>query len=354
MKKKIITILLGIMFVYINYIAYTIINTPDSRGSYLLASKSLPSFGLSDALFGVDTNRAKTITAPSLPQVGGIRGEGYYNEQSLPHNSGQPALSDKREFNKITYSGTLKTTELEETYERVKEKVKKYDGRIDSDNINTNSNASISFLVKKSNFYKLEEEISKIGYAKLYEKNINSVNLLSQKQNIEEQQNNLIEGVNTLENNEKEIKSNYVKNLATLNSQVNTLSREIADLKYIKNNAQNPSQEFLYEKDLQITSKQSQINLLKVQINKLTAAYNTNLTNAQSNLKQQNQFLNSNIKQENNFLDDVETVSGNIYLQKINYIDMFNVYSPINFFFVAEFVAILGGIFYFKRKKQTN
>lgn len=32
------------------------------------------------ALFGVDTNRAKTITAPSLPQVGGIRGGGYYGQ----------------------------------------------------------------------------------------------------------------------------------------------------------------------------------------------------------------------------------------------------------------------------------
>ena len=30
------------------------------------------------ALFGIDTNRAKTITAPSLPNVGGIRGGGYY------------------------------------------------------------------------------------------------------------------------------------------------------------------------------------------------------------------------------------------------------------------------------------
>lgn len=30
------------------------------------------------ALFGIDTNRAKTITAPSLPQVGGIRSSGYY------------------------------------------------------------------------------------------------------------------------------------------------------------------------------------------------------------------------------------------------------------------------------------
>jgi hypothetical protein len=30
------------------------------------------------ALFGIDTNRAKTITAPSLPQVGGVRGGGYY------------------------------------------------------------------------------------------------------------------------------------------------------------------------------------------------------------------------------------------------------------------------------------
>jgi hypothetical protein len=32
------------------------------------------------ALFGVDTNRAKTITAPSLPSVGGVRGGGYYNQ----------------------------------------------------------------------------------------------------------------------------------------------------------------------------------------------------------------------------------------------------------------------------------
>ncbi len=31
------------------------------------------------ALIGVDTNRSKTITAPSLPEVGGIRGGGYYN-----------------------------------------------------------------------------------------------------------------------------------------------------------------------------------------------------------------------------------------------------------------------------------
>ena len=32
------------------------------------------------ALVGIDTNRAKTITAPSLPQVGGVRGGGYYNQ----------------------------------------------------------------------------------------------------------------------------------------------------------------------------------------------------------------------------------------------------------------------------------
>lgn len=32
------------------------------------------------ALVGVDTNRAKTITAPSLPQVGGIRGSQFYGQ----------------------------------------------------------------------------------------------------------------------------------------------------------------------------------------------------------------------------------------------------------------------------------
>jgi hypothetical protein len=31
------------------------------------------------ALFGIDTNRAKTITAPSLPQVGGISGGSFYS-----------------------------------------------------------------------------------------------------------------------------------------------------------------------------------------------------------------------------------------------------------------------------------
>jgi uncharacterized membrane protein YeaQ/YmgE (transglycosylase-associated protein family) len=33
---------------------------------------------LMGALFGVDTNRAKTITAPSLPQVGNIQQGGFY------------------------------------------------------------------------------------------------------------------------------------------------------------------------------------------------------------------------------------------------------------------------------------
>jgi amino acid transporter len=32
------------------------------------------------ALVGVDTNRSKTITAPSLPQVGGVQNGGYYNQ----------------------------------------------------------------------------------------------------------------------------------------------------------------------------------------------------------------------------------------------------------------------------------
>lgn len=31
------------------------------------------------SLFGLGTNKDRTITAPSLPQVGGIRGGGYYN-----------------------------------------------------------------------------------------------------------------------------------------------------------------------------------------------------------------------------------------------------------------------------------
>ena len=33
------------------------------------------------AVFGIDTNRAKTITAPSLPQVGNVSGGGYYGGQ---------------------------------------------------------------------------------------------------------------------------------------------------------------------------------------------------------------------------------------------------------------------------------
>jgi len=170
---------------------------------------------------GVSTQSDSSLGSESTKSKSDV----YY-----PEYQQQPSISDTREFLKTSFSATIKTRDVQEVVTDVKNIIKGADGRIDN-LYSSEKSGSISFVVAKSKFDAFKGEIEALTHKKLYTESISSQNLLSQKQNIEEQTNNI---VNTLADLNKQKEALTTKHNQTVNSISNELSRIQTELVLLK------------------------------------------------------------------------------------------------------------------------
>lgn len=290
--------------------------------------------GLLGSMMGISVGAS--VPTPSVPTAGYSTSEFIVTSQGHPtgaYISSQPvynnnqSIADTRSFEKMTYSGNIKTRHVEDVAQKVKLLIKGVSGRIDSYNVSENY-ASFSFVIPKTEYDDFEKEIRTYTHVKLYSQSISSYNKLSEKQALERNQGQAKETIAALSTQQQKIKDDYAVASKALKSQIALQNKALQDVE-AKLNLATTSEQII---PLQQTAANlaSTINALQNNLNNLTATFKTNMTNLGASLAQQDQALSDLSKATEDFLNDVETVQGSLSISYVSAWELINIFSPVD------------------------
>src|SRR3989344_3899073 len=139
-------------------------------------------------------------------------------------------ISDDREFIKINYNATIKTRHVEELTNRVQVVIRRLGGRVDASNSSRNY-GYINFVVPASRFDSFKTEIKSITGARFYLEQINTRNLLPEKQTIEQRQTDTQKTIDSLSTEKKRLITNHNNTLNSLRANLNLVIEEMGILR---------------------------------------------------------------------------------------------------------------------------
>ena len=309
-----------------------------SRKKLIISLVILAVFGL---VIGIILNSLSTARMKSAPSIetgmaplisdGRFAYPDYYNEQS--------DITDTREFLKTSYSATLKTRDVSEVVKEVKNAIRDVEGRIDRMN-SSEKYGQISFVVPKSRFEEFRSEIESLTYAKLYTENISSQNLLSQKQGIEEQTENILSTLESLKKQKDDLALKHTQVINSINREITRIRAELANVRSTMAGATEPSVITLLRNQESSLTGQEIIQKQKLSgENNNYAVQNQNLERLIIN--ENNNLTNIN-KQDSQFANNIETVNGTVRIYWISVWNLIKEYSPIPPWILIILIIIMG------------
>ncbi len=286
--------------------------------------------------------RAPTLSRDSRNyESGPAYSTGYSNSGS------DSSIKDTREFLKTSYEADIKTRKVIKVVNDVKNIIKGADGRIDSIQ-SGEKHGSVRFVVPKSKFESFKDEVAAITNAKLYTENINSKNLLQDKQYIELLTANATETLASLRKEKQDLDNSHADIVKQLNTSISNLNSQI---KIIRNKISVATDTNI------ISSLNSNLNSLNQSLSneKITlSSENNNYYNNNSNLQLQIQSAEQNLtnvnKQDTNFNNNIETVEGYIYVNWVSIWDLAVIFFPIHPIIIIIILVIL--LLYFLKRKN--
>lgn len=287
-------------------------------------------------------NFSYTSGGMMLPSLGNLMPSPRYQENTK-------SIADTREFMKSNYSGNIQTRKVEEVAQKVKLLIKGSNGRIDSSNVSTNS-AYFNFVIPKSELDNFEEQIRTYVNPKLYTQTISTQNLLTDKQNLERDQQDNTQATIALTQEQKKVEASYKTQVSSLKTQISSKEKEVSDirLKQTPSTDENTLASLQYQE--QVLS--NQLQNLKNSLSQATSTFNTQMSALGLSLADQAKISNSLDTKENDFFDNIETVQGTVYISKVSTWQIISTLSPINpIIVIAILLAIFKIISVTKREK---
>ncbi len=308
-------------------------------------------------IYGVGMGGA--VLTPQMPTASMTIGRypGYYDT----YNNGN--VTDTREYNKKTFSATIRTRAVEEIAKKAETLIKSSGGRIDSSNI-SERNAYFSFVVPKSNFDSFETQMRTFVGKKLYSQTVSSQNLLSQKQSIEQNQNTTQESLNSIKKQKEQVEADYtlkinnIKNkIATVQGQISQIDKSISRNETAINSATDQNTIAALQRELDTLSQTRKV------YNQQVASYNSEISNTTEIFKSQMVGLGMSLDslgttltnlgvQETKFLDNVETVQGTVSISLITVWELLNTYSPVNLWVLVGVIILVGRLCLLKKEED--
>ena len=136
------------------------------------------------------------------------------------------SISDTREFMKTSYSGNIKTRDVKNISRDIRGIIRDMDGRIDNEDI-SEKYGRIDFVIPKSNLDDFRDEIESLVHAKLYTETTSSQNLLNEKKSIENRSDIATKSLSDTQLEKTKLESTYSKNIASLQSQINSTEKKL-------------------------------------------------------------------------------------------------------------------------------
>ncbi len=267
------------------------------------------------------------IMAPGvmeMPAMTPPSAEIYYDRD---YNYNQADITDTREFLKISYSGRIQTRNVRDVVKDVKGAVREAEGRVDSENSSEQS-GYVSFIVPKSRFEAFREEIESLTYSKLYTESVSSQNLLSEKQGIEQQMQSATSTLAGYEQQKKNLDAQHAQSVAAYNRSIATAESELSQTRTSMGVTSDAWEQVkLRNEEIAVNARLAELRNGLDQENRTYASQNKNLVT-------QIEYAKNNVKyvegRDEQFGNNIETVQGHVYVNKISLWSMAAALSPIH------------------------
>ncbi|PIP68873.1 hypothetical protein COW91_02490 [Candidatus Nomurabacteria bacterium CG22_combo_CG10-13_8_21_14_all_32_8] len=259
-------------------------------------------------------------------------------------------INDSREFLKTNYNATLLTRKIENKKTQIEIIVRGLGGRIDSSNGNKKY-SNIVFAIPVDKFEIFRMEIKNLGWEKLFSENISSLNLLPEKQSIEESQKWVVNEFTTLKSERNQIVKNHTSVISGLSLRLRSIDQEISILQYELQTA-NADRRYQIESRLsQLSSEKN--NILNEQANE-NKNYQIKLNSIDIRIKNtQNELKNLGLKDQK-LMDNVATINGNISLRWVSLWEMGELYIPGPMVVWLLFIAAIISYFFWHRNSYIS
>ena len=271
--------------------------------------------------------------------AGGVY-NGYMPVRYPPYYGGTPNANDTREFDKITYNASMQTRDVQSLETRVATVVRGHAGRVDSEQASP-TYGYVSFVVPMSQYDAFRAELESLVPSRFLTVNINSQNLLPQKQTIEQQQQQASSTLAQYQTQRSDLMSAHAKTVQSIQAQLNPLNQQLSNLQ-----EQAPNTEVA----AQIQFVQNQIAALNAQLANENASYQSQLASYDSQIKSIQQWQQAVTTQDQNLMDNVATVNGSITLAYINLWQWIQAYLPG--YWIPFILALAAGVsLWFDRRR---
>jgi len=262
-------------------------------------------------------------------------GSEYY--PSIPNESEIP-ISDTREFLKMDYHASIRTRRVSELTERVQTIVRGYGGRVDSSS-SSSSWGAISFVVPVNRFDAFRSELKDIIRARFLTENIQTENLLPQKQSVEEEQKQAAATLAQFRSDQGVLNNNHRRTIASIQSRKDAITLELTALRAeITNDPVRKAKIAAREQELINEQKILEANLAAE-----NATYQKKFDAFTAQIRGTEDTLKDIQKEDQRILDTVATVRGTISFQWISIWGIIGLYIPaymiIIFFLIAALVS---------------
>lgn len=277
---------------------------------------------------GMGSARAMDASGANVPMAQGMaggRGGGVSADMAYapdyypyPYPSGNVAATDTRELLKVHYSASMQTRDVAGLTRRVETTVRGYEGRIDQISASPKS-GYVSFVVPMSKYDAFRGELEAMVKSKFLTVNIQSSNMLPQKQGLEEQQKQADKTLAEYQASRLKIVDAHASTVKSLQSQIDADNVRLAELR-----AQTPT----YDLQLQIQGLVDEVASLKSQLVYENASYKSRLESVDSSIKYAKEWQTAVKTQDQELLDNVATVNGSVSIEWISLWDMVHTYLP--------------------------
>ncbi len=296
--------------------------TPPSMPTSAPMPMGTPAYDGAESGYG--SARAIDVSSANVPMAqsmgGGVSADMAYapDYYPYPYPGGDVPVTDTRELLKINYNASMQTRDVAGLTRRVETTVRGHEGRIDQISASPQS-GYVSFVVPMSKYDAFRGELESMVKSKFLTVNIQSSNMLPQKQGLEEQQKQADKTLAEYQASRLKVVDTHASTVKSLQSQIDASTVRLAELR-----AQTPT----YDLQLQIQGLVDEVASLKSQLMYENSSYKSRLESVDSSIKYAKEWQTAVKTQDQELLDNVATVNGSVSIEWISLWDMVQVYLP--------------------------
>lgn len=257
-----------------------------------------------------------------------------------PYPTTNIPATDTRELLKVNYNASMQTRDVQKLTRHVETTVRGHGGRIDQIS-NSPKSGYVSFVVPMSKYEAFRTEFEGLVGSRFLTVDIQSQNMLPQKQSIEEQQTQADKTVSDYKAERQRLVNAHASAVKSLQSQIDADAQELARLR-----AQTPTQDIQVQ--IQIVSDDWLSR--KAQLSDENAAYSWQLSDVDANIKFAQDWQTAIKTQDTALMDDIATVSGTVSVSWISLWEMAQLYLPG--YWIPTIFAILAFLSYLSDRRR--